>query len=99
MKKGYIWSINSSTWNYLQALWQGTPLDLLRSVYRHQDRSEAGGYISPTWRIRFKTGSRARPSRHHVTSWGVTSERVLFIGTQFSILYTYPSVCVYYCST
>jgi hypothetical protein len=54
MEKGYIWSINSSTWNHLQALWQGTPLDLLRSVFKEtqrQDRIEADGYRSPTWRI------------------------------------------------
>jgi hypothetical protein len=54
MEKGYIWSINSSTWNHLQALWQGTPLDLLRSILKetqHQDRIEAGGYRSLTWRI------------------------------------------------
>jgi hypothetical protein len=54
MEKGYIWSINSSTWNHLQALWQGTPLEMLRSILRetqHQDRIETGGYLSPTWRI------------------------------------------------
>jgi hypothetical protein len=53
MKKGYFWSINSSTWNHLQELWQGAPLDLLRAVYKEtqqQDRIEACGYRSPTWR-------------------------------------------------
>jgi hypothetical protein len=53
MEKGYIWSINSSTRNHLQDLWQGTPLDLLRCILKdtqHQDRIEAGGYRSPTWR-------------------------------------------------
>jgi hypothetical protein len=36
------------------SLWQGTPVDLLRSILKetqHQDRIEAGGYWSPTWRI------------------------------------------------
>ena len=54
MEKGYIWSINSSTWNHIQTLWQGTPLDLLRSMFKetqYQDRIETGGYRSPTWRI------------------------------------------------
>jgi hypothetical protein len=54
LEKGYICSINSSTWNHLQALWQGTPLDLLRSVFKeiqYQDRIEACGYRSPTWQI------------------------------------------------
>ncbi len=33
-EKGYIWSINSSMWNHMQALWQGNPLDLLRSIFK-----------------------------------------------------------------
>ena len=54
-------SINSSTWKYLQALWQGTSLDLLRVVYKetqHQDSIEACGYRSPTWRIRLQQGNK-----------------------------------------
>jgi hypothetical protein len=38
----------------LQAMWQGPSLDLLRQVYeetQHQDRIEACGYRSATWRI------------------------------------------------
>jgi hypothetical protein len=40
LEKGYTWSINSSTWNHLKALWQGSHLDLLDNVYeetQHQD--------------------------------------------------------------
>jgi hypothetical protein len=54
VEKGYRWSINSTTWNHLQAMWQGPSLDLLSQVYeetQHQDRIEACGYRSATWRI------------------------------------------------
>jgi hypothetical protein len=32
VEKEYKWSVNSPTWNHIQAMWQGPPLDLLRSV-------------------------------------------------------------------
>jgi hypothetical protein len=40
METGYKWSVNITTWNHLQLMWQGSFLDLLRQVYeetQHQD--------------------------------------------------------------
>lgn len=53
METGYQWTINSTTWNHLQAMWRAPPLDLLRLIHEethHQAILEAGGYRSPTWR-------------------------------------------------
>ena len=54
MEKEYTWSINSTTWNDIQTMWQGPPLDLLRQVHeetQYQDCIEACGYRSPTWLV------------------------------------------------
>jgi hypothetical protein len=54
VEKAYKWSINRTTSNHLQAMWQGSSLDLLRQVHedtQHQDRIEACSYWSPTWQI------------------------------------------------
>jgi hypothetical protein len=54
VEKGCKWSVNSTIWNHLQAMWKGPSLDLLCQVYeeiQHQDRIEACGYRSATWRI------------------------------------------------
>ena len=54
VEKEYTWSINSTTWNDIQTMWQGPPLDLLHQVHeetQHQDYIEACGYRSPTWRV------------------------------------------------
>jgi hypothetical protein len=48
---GYQWTVNSTTWNHLQTMWQAPPLDLLRLIYEethHQNIFEASGYRSPT---------------------------------------------------
>jgi hypothetical protein len=48
------WTVNSTTWNHLQTMWQAQPLDLLRLIYEethHQNVLEASGYRSPTWCI------------------------------------------------
>jgi hypothetical protein len=77
MENGYQWTVNSTTWNHLQTMWQAPPLDLLRLIYEethHQTILEASGYRSPTSRRTRKsaslnsrvidTGSSgARPSR------------------------------------
>jgi hypothetical protein len=54
VEKVYKWFINRNTWNHLRLMWQGPSLDLLRKVYeetQHQNRIEACGYRSATWRI------------------------------------------------
>jgi hypothetical protein len=54
VEREYKWSINSTTWNHIQTMWQGPPLDLLRQVHeetQHQDCNEACGCRSPTWRV------------------------------------------------
>jgi hypothetical protein len=54
MENGYQWTVNSTTWNHLQAMWQAPPLDLLRLIHEethHQTVLEASGYRSPTWCI------------------------------------------------
>jgi hypothetical protein len=54
MENGYQWTVNSTTWNHLQTMWQAPPLDLLRLVHEethHQNLLEAIRYRSPTWRI------------------------------------------------
>ena len=54
MENGYQWTVNSTTWNHLQTMWQAPPLDLLRLIYEethHQTILEASGYRSPTWCI------------------------------------------------
>ena len=54
METSYQWTVNSTTWNHLQAMWQATPLDLLRLIHEethHQIVLEASGYRSPTCRI------------------------------------------------
>ena len=54
MENGYQWTINSTTWNHFQTMWQASPLDLLRLIHEethHQIVLEASGYRSPTWRI------------------------------------------------
>jgi hypothetical protein len=51
MENGYQWTVNSTTWNHLQTMWQALPLDLLRLIYEethHQTILEASGYRSPT---------------------------------------------------
>jgi hypothetical protein len=54
MENGYQWTVNITTWNHLQTMWQAQPLDLLRLIYEethHQTILEASGYRSPTWCI------------------------------------------------
>jgi len=54
METGYPFTINSTTWNHLRAMWQASPLDLLRLVHQEthvQNVLEASGYRTPTWRI------------------------------------------------
>ena len=54
MENGYQWTVDSTTWNHLQTMWQAPPLDLLRLIYEerhHQNILEASGYRSPTWCI------------------------------------------------
>jgi hypothetical protein len=54
MENGYQWTVNRTTWNHLQTMWQAPPLDLLRLIYEethHQTILEASEYRSPTWCI------------------------------------------------
>jgi hypothetical protein len=54
MEKGNLWSNQQQHMESSLTLWPGPPLDLLRAVYKetqHQDRIEACGYRSPTWRV------------------------------------------------
>jgi len=54
MENSYQWTVNSTTWNHLQTMWQAPPLDLMRLIHEetyHQNILEASGYKSPTWRI------------------------------------------------
>jgi hypothetical protein len=48
MENGYQWTVNSTTWNHLQTMWQAPPLDLLRLIYEethHQTILEASGLL------------------------------------------------------
>jgi hypothetical protein len=54
MENGYQWTVNSTTWNHLQTMWQAQSLDLLRLIHEethHQNILEASGYRFPTWCI------------------------------------------------
>ena len=54
METSYQWTVNSTTWNHLQAMWQAQTLDLLRLIHEethHQTVLEASGYRSPTWHM------------------------------------------------